>query len=101
MNIASLIFRPDLGFLALTSFQSFNRPSLSFGSSSNRRPLCRDGVVEHIVNDDDRWTIEAIAFVEKAALTQRKPHDLQVIRETLDVSAIGRCWTAGSAALVQ
>jgi hypothetical protein len=27
MNIASLIFRPDLGFLALTSFQSFNRPS--------------------------------------------------------------------------
>ncbi len=34
MNIASLIFRPDLGFLALTSFQSFNRPSLSFGSSS-------------------------------------------------------------------
>jgi len=34
MNIASLIFRPDLGFLALTSFQSFKRPSLSFGSSS-------------------------------------------------------------------
>jgi hypothetical protein len=34
MNIASLIFRPDLGFLALTSFQRFNRPSLSFGSSS-------------------------------------------------------------------
>src|SRR5260370_9668642 len=33
-NIASLIFRPDLGFLALTSLQSFNRPSLSFGSSS-------------------------------------------------------------------
>src|SRR6476620_9060678 len=34
MNIASLIFRPDLGFLALTSFQSFKRPNLSFGSSS-------------------------------------------------------------------
>lgn len=34
MNIASFIFRPDLGFLDLTSFQSFNRPSLSFGSSS-------------------------------------------------------------------
>ena len=34
MNIASLIFRPDLGFLDFTSFQSFNRPSLSFGSSS-------------------------------------------------------------------
>src|SRR5580692_1721632 len=34
MNIASLILRPDLRFLALTSFQSFNRPSLSFGSSS-------------------------------------------------------------------
>src|SRR6266404_8114762 len=34
MNIASLIFRPDLGFLALTSFQSFNRPSLISGSSS-------------------------------------------------------------------
>src|SRR5882757_10388533 len=34
MNIASLILRPDLGFLALTSFQSFKRPSLSFGSSS-------------------------------------------------------------------
>ena len=34
MNMASLIFRPDLGFLDLTSFQSFNRPSLSFGSSS-------------------------------------------------------------------
>jgi hypothetical protein len=40
MNIASLIFRPDLGFLALTSFQSINRPSLSFGSSS-RISLCR------------------------------------------------------------
>ena len=34
MNIASLIFRPDRGFLALTSFQSFNRPGLSFESSS-------------------------------------------------------------------
>jgi hypothetical protein len=34
MNIASLIFRADRGFLALTSFQSFKRPSLSFGSSS-------------------------------------------------------------------
>jgi len=34
MNIASLILRPDLGFLALTAFQSFRRPSLSFGSSS-------------------------------------------------------------------
>ena len=34
MNMASLIFRPDLGFLTLTSFQSLNRPSLSFGSSS-------------------------------------------------------------------
>ena len=31
MDLASLIFRPDLGFLALTSFQSFSRPSLSFG----------------------------------------------------------------------
>jgi hypothetical protein len=26
MNIASLILRPDLGFLALTSFRSFNPP---------------------------------------------------------------------------
>src|ERR1700687_1245027 len=33
-NIASLIFRPDLRFLALISFQSLNRPSLSSGSSS-------------------------------------------------------------------
>jgi hypothetical protein len=33
-NIASLIFLPDLRFLALTSFQSRNRPSLSSGSSS-------------------------------------------------------------------
>src|SRR6476469_5484588 len=33
-NIASLILRPDLRFLALTSFQSLNRPSLSSGSSS-------------------------------------------------------------------
>jgi hypothetical protein len=33
-NIASLIFRPDLRFLALTSFQSLKRPSLSLGSSS-------------------------------------------------------------------
>jgi hypothetical protein len=34
MNIASLIFLPDLRFLALTSFQSLNRASLSSGSSS-------------------------------------------------------------------
>jgi hypothetical protein len=33
-NIASLIFLPDLRFLALTSFQSLNRPSLRSGSSS-------------------------------------------------------------------
>jgi len=33
-NIASLIILPDLRFLALTSFQSLNRPSLSSGSSS-------------------------------------------------------------------
>ena len=33
-NIASLIFLPDLWFLAWTSFQSLNRPSLSLGSSS-------------------------------------------------------------------
>ncbi len=33
-NIASLIFLPDLRFLAWTSFQSLNRPSLSLGSSS-------------------------------------------------------------------
>jgi len=33
-NIASLIFLPDLRFLALTSFQSLNRPSFSSGSSS-------------------------------------------------------------------
>src|SRR6202051_2484335 len=33
-NVASLIFLPDLRFLALTSFQSRNRPSLSSGSSS-------------------------------------------------------------------
>ncbi len=33
-NIASLILRPDLRFLALTSFQSFSGPSLSLGSSS-------------------------------------------------------------------
>jgi hypothetical protein len=33
-NIASLIFLPDLRFLASTSFQSLNRPSLSSGSSS-------------------------------------------------------------------
>jgi len=32
--MASLIFRPDLRFFALTSFQSVNRPSLSLGSSS-------------------------------------------------------------------
>jgi hypothetical protein len=33
-NIASLIFLPDLRFLASTSFQSLNRPNLSSGSSS-------------------------------------------------------------------
>src|SRR6267142_2878640 len=33
-KIASLIFRPERRFLALTSFQSQRRPSLSFGSSS-------------------------------------------------------------------
>ena len=33
-NIASLILRPDLRFLTLTSFQSLNRPNLSLGSSS-------------------------------------------------------------------
>jgi hypothetical protein len=33
-KIASLIFRPERRFLALTSFQSLRRPSLSFGSSS-------------------------------------------------------------------
>src|SRR5580692_9449399 len=33
-KMASLIFRPDLRFLVLTSFQSLNRPSLSSGSSS-------------------------------------------------------------------
>jgi hypothetical protein len=39
-NIASLIFLPDLRFLALTSFQSLNCPSLSSGSSS-RIPLLK------------------------------------------------------------
>src|SRR5258708_21621032 len=34
MKMASLILRPDLRFLALTSFQSFSRPSFSSGSSS-------------------------------------------------------------------
>src|SRR5258708_839576 len=34
MTMAPLIFLQDLGFLALTSFQIFNRPSLSSGSSS-------------------------------------------------------------------
>src|SRR6267142_2967792 len=33
-KIASLIFRPERRFLALTSFQSLRRPCLSFGSSS-------------------------------------------------------------------
>src|SRR5262245_971688 len=33
-KIASLILRPDLRFLAVTSFQSFTGPTLSFGSSS-------------------------------------------------------------------
>src|SRR6267378_7785662 len=33
-KIASLIFLPERRFLALTSFQSLRRPSLSFGSSS-------------------------------------------------------------------
>src|SRR5258708_1786282 len=33
-KIASLIFRPERRFLALTSFQSRTRPSLSLGSSS-------------------------------------------------------------------
>jgi hypothetical protein len=33
-KIASLILRPDRLFLAVTSFQSRNRPSFSFGSSS-------------------------------------------------------------------
>src|ERR1700738_1492841 len=33
-KIASLIVRPERRFLALTSFQSLRRPSLSFGSSS-------------------------------------------------------------------
>src|ERR1700694_1401051 len=33
-KIASLMFRPERRFLALTSFQSLTRPSLSFGSSS-------------------------------------------------------------------
>src|SRR6201989_833328 len=33
-KIASLIFRPERRFLALTSFHSLTRPSLSFGISS-------------------------------------------------------------------
>ena len=33
-NIASLILRPDLRFLTLTSLQSLKRPNLSLGSSS-------------------------------------------------------------------
>jgi hypothetical protein len=33
-KIASLIFRPERRFLAVTSFHSLRRPSLSFGSSS-------------------------------------------------------------------
>lgn len=33
MKIASLIFLPESRFLAVTSFQSLSRPSLSFGSS--------------------------------------------------------------------
>src|ERR1700676_4876098 len=33
-KIASLIFRPERRFLAITSFQSLTRPSLSLGSSS-------------------------------------------------------------------
>src|ERR1700687_4189609 len=33
-KIASLIFRPERRFLALTSFQSLRRPSLRLGSSS-------------------------------------------------------------------
>src|ERR1700754_3759770 len=33
-KIASLIFRPERRFLAVTSFQRRRRPSLSFGSSS-------------------------------------------------------------------
>src|ERR1700738_1562529 len=33
-KIASLIFRPERRFLALTSFQSLRRPCFSFGSSS-------------------------------------------------------------------
>src|SRR5882762_7149796 len=33
-KIASLIFRPERRFLALTSFQSLRRPIPSFGSSS-------------------------------------------------------------------
>jgi len=33
-KIASLIFRPERRFFALTSFQSLRRPSLTFGSSS-------------------------------------------------------------------
>ena len=33
-KIASLIFRPERRFLAVTSFQSLRLPSLSFGSSS-------------------------------------------------------------------
>jgi hypothetical protein len=36
-NIASLILRPDLRFLARTSFQSLNRPNLSLGSSCRSR----------------------------------------------------------------
>ena len=34
MNMASLIFLPDVRFLVLSSFHSLNGPSLSFGSSS-------------------------------------------------------------------
>jgi hypothetical protein len=42
-KIASLIFRPEQRFLALTSFQRLTRPSLSFGSSS-LISLCRQSL---------------------------------------------------------
>ncbi len=53
MNIASLIFRPDLGFFALTSLQSFKRRpdglrawvrSLSHRAALRADPLAHPGM---------------------------------------------------------
>src|SRR6267142_6933675 len=81
MNIASLIFRPDLGFLALTSFQSFNRPN---------RPLL-------LLTNKIRPRLAATSFDDFAIAIPHRPNIESFARfNKMILEAInGRCLTGG------